>query len=139
MLIAFCEQTKEQNRPPNATDQQLMEIVMARHSFFISYSLCVPAPKIWMFKYQCKFIKCMQWIFTDMKRRWWILCRTSLVENLLVQCLFRSCFNFIFLALSLYIHLPISFSFGLHMSKLSYSHLVSLMMQIQRLKLDLET
>jgi nuclear control of ATPase protein 2 len=49
MLIAFCEQTKGQMLPPNATDQQLMEIVMSRHSFFISLSLSlslsVPSPQ----------------------------------------------------------------------------------------------
>lgn len=44
MLQAFTEQTKGQKAPPNATDQEMLEIVMMRYGFllllFAAYLIC---------------------------------------------------------------------------------------------------
>lgn len=44
MLQAFTEQTKGEKAPPNATDQEMLEIVMMRYGFllllFVAYLIC---------------------------------------------------------------------------------------------------
>lgn len=46
MLVAFCEQANGQTFPENATDQELLELVMGRCVFLLLIDNCNHAPKL---------------------------------------------------------------------------------------------